>query len=167
VIFHRKSLTTKHTKAVVGHDRRARRGPLPTTNQSTCAVAHERRRISQANDRLSNDRLVKRQHARYTAPSRTQPIKITDVIWFPQFVEKIERKHGLSPEEVESALAACRRIQRIERGTVRGEHVYRALGQTEAGRYIAVFFIDKGAGRALVISARDMSPKERKHYGRQ
>ncbi|HEY0082374.1 MAG TPA: hypothetical protein VGB61_06260 [Pyrinomonadaceae bacterium] len=59
------------------------------------------------------------------------------------------------------------RIQRIERGAVEGEDLYRATGQTEAGRFLAVFFVYKGHGRALVISARDMSSRERKNYGKR
>jgi uncharacterized DUF497 family protein len=41
------------------------------------------------------------------------------------------------------------------------------MGQTEAGRYLIVFFIHKKSGAALVISARDMTPKERRRYGRK
>jgi len=38
------------------------------------------------------------------------------------------------------------------------------LGRTEAGRYLAVFFIHKRTGAALILSARDMDRKERKIY---
>jgi uncharacterized DUF497 family protein len=38
------------------------------------------------------------------------------------------------------------------------------LGQTDAGRGLAVFFIYKSGGKALIISARDMSDRERKNY---
>jgi uncharacterized DUF497 family protein len=31
---------------------------------------------------------------------------------------------------------------------------------------LIAFFINKGRGRALIISARDMDGKERKHYGK-
>jgi uncharacterized DUF497 family protein len=50
---------------------------------------------------------------------------------------------------------------------VAGENLYRALGQTDGGRYLAVFFIHKGRGGALVISARDASLKERRSYGKK
>ena len=36
--------------------------------------------------------------------------------------------------------------------------------QIAGGRYLIVFFIDKKRGVALPISARDMSPAERKYY---
>ncbi len=46
-------------------------------------------------------------------------------------------------------------------------NVYRALGQTDAGRYLAVFFVYKGDRKALTISARDMDGKERRRYGKK
>ena len=43
-----------------------------------------------------------------------------------------------------------------------------AFGQTLGGRYLSVFFIYKPARTtAVIISARDMSDKERKTYGRK
>ena len=49
-----------------------------------------------------------------------------------------------------------------------GEDVYAAFGQTLGGRYLSVFFIYKPARMtAVIISARDMSDKERKAYGRK
>ncbi len=44
--------------------------------------------------------------------------------------------------------------------------MYRALGQTDAGRYLVVFFIHKLTREALILSARDMDHKERRSYGR-
>lgn len=93
-------------------------------------------------------------------------MNITEFDWLPQFVEKLELKHGVRIEEVEEIFVNGARIQRIERGRVNGEHLYRAIGQTDAGRYLAAFFIYKGRGRALVISARDASRGEQKSYGR-
>jgi uncharacterized DUF497 family protein len=93
-------------------------------------------------------------------------MQITDIIWLAQFVEKIESKHGVSPDEVEEVLGRAH-IQRIERGDVVGEHLYRAIGQTDGGRYLTVFFIHKGRGRALVISARGATDRERKRYGKR
>jgi uncharacterized DUF497 family protein len=49
---------------------------------------------------------------------------------------------------------------------VRGEDVYAALGQIRSGRYLIVFFIDEKRGVALPISARDMTPSERKYYAK-
>lgn len=41
------------------------------------------------------------------------------------------------------------------------------LGRTEAGRYLTIYFLRKVKGEALVISARDMTKKERKLYGKK
>jgi hypothetical protein len=93
-------------------------------------------------------------------------MKIREIIWIGQFVEKIEHKHGVNVEEVEQVFAGHPRIQRFERGNVRGEDLYRMLGRTVSGRYLAVFFIYKEGGKALVISAREMSDGEKKSYGK-
>ncbi|PIQ94704.1 MAG: hypothetical protein COV68_03235, partial [Nitrospirae bacterium CG11_big_fil_rev_8_21_14_0_20_41_14] len=50
---------------------------------------------------------------------------------------------------------------------VKGEDLYRALGQTDSGRYLTVFFIYKETHEALVISARDMTDKERKNCAKR
>jgi len=92
---------------------------------------------------------------------------ITDIIWLAQFVEKIEGKHGVSTDEVEQVLSNHPQVHRIERGDLEGEDLYRTIGQTGAGRFLVVFFIYKGRGRALVISARDVSPQERQSYGKR
>jgi uncharacterized DUF497 family protein len=55
----------------------------------------------------------------------------------------------------------------IENGYLDGEDVYAALGQTTSGRYVIVFFILKRGGRALIVSARDMTQAERRNYGRR
>jgi hypothetical protein len=81
-------------------------------------------------------------------------------------VEKIERKHRVNTDEVKQVFRNRPRIQFAERGDCQGEDLYRALGQTDAGRYLAVFFIRKAGTSALVISARAMSPRERKGYGK-
>jgi hypothetical protein len=54
----------------------------------------------------------------------------------------------------------------IEKGHVKGENMYAALGQSEEGGYLIAFFIHKLDGRALIISARDMDDSEKKLYGR-
>ncbi|MGB9178182.1 MAG: BrnT family toxin [Pyrinomonadaceae bacterium] len=94
-------------------------------------------------------------------------MKITNVIWLTQFVEKIERKHGVSVDEVEEVFANRARFKLMRRGIVSGENLYRALGQTDSGRYLAVFFIYKGQNHALVVSAREADSRERRSYGKQ
>jgi uncharacterized DUF497 family protein len=55
----------------------------------------------------------------------------------------------------------------MEKGHVKGEDLYIALGQTDSGRYLGVFFILEPGNLVLVISARDMDAAERRRYGRK
>ena len=92
---------------------------------------------------------------------------IRKIIWKDQFVEKLARKHGVSVVEAEDVLGARPHIRRVSKGNVKGENVYAAYGQTNAGRYLIVFYIRKVSGIILPISARDMDDAERKYYDRQ
>ncbi len=94
-------------------------------------------------------------------------MNITGTIWLEQIIDKIETKHGVSPEEVEEVLDSHPKIRKMNKGRVRGEDVYRALGQTYGRRYMTVFFIYKRTHEALIISARDMDSKERRSYGKK
>jgi len=94
-------------------------------------------------------------------------VRIHQVIWLRQFVDKLEFKHGVSTDEIEEILYGKMKMRRIARGDVHGEDLYLALGQTTAGRYLAVFFVLKESQAALPISARDMDAKERRNYGRK
>ena len=53
-----------------------------------------------------------------------------------EIVEKLEGKHQVVPEEVEQVFSNQPRIKRMNKGHFHGEDVYRALGQTDAGRYL-------------------------------
>lgn len=92
-----------------------------------------------------------------------------DFILCPQHIEdKIEAKHGVTCREARQALLNQPRIRFAEKGHVKGENVYAAVGQTYGGRYLAVFFVYKPVDKtAIIISAREMSNKERKGYGRK
>ena len=92
---------------------------------------------------------------------------IADIIWLDRVVEKLAWKHNVLPSEVEEVLSGNCKIFRKEIGKIEGEHLYNALGRTEAGRYLSVFFIRKLDNRALIITARNMSRKERKKYGKK
>ncbi len=94
-------------------------------------------------------------------------MKIVEFLWKEQFIEKLERKHRVFADEVEEVFRNAPRFNFIAKGQIAGENVYRALGQTDDGRYLAIFFIYKRGGKALPISARDMDRKERKSYGKK
>lgn len=87
----------------------------------------------------------------------------------PEYVEdKLQVKHGVTCYEAEQVLLNLPRIRFAEKGHTEGDDVYVAFGRTFEGRYLSVFFIYKPDARtAIIISARDMSKKERKAYGRK
>jgi len=92
-----------------------------------------------------------------------------DYIVCPEIIEeKLARKHHVTMREVRQALLNRPRIRFAEKGYIEGEDVYAAFSQTFGGRYLSVFFIFKpGENTAIIISARDMSQKERKTYARK
>jgi len=94
-------------------------------------------------------------------------MRVDDILWLPRFVDKIQSKHGVLPEEVEEVFCSRPRYRRVQRGKVGGEDLYHAHGQTGTGRYLVVVFIYKAGRVALVISARDMDSKERKSHARK
>ena len=91
-------------------------------------------------------------------------MRVAEVIWKQRFVEKLLIKHDVTIEEAEEVLRSRALFRRTAKGRVKGEDVYAALAQTLTGRYLVVFFIDKGRGVVLPISARDMDDSERRYY---
>ncbi len=91
-------------------------------------------------------------------------MKINGVIWIDEIIEKLLRKHNVVQDEVREVLRNNPYFRFVENGHRAGEHVYAAMGRTDAGRYLIVFFVRKQDKRALIVSARDMSAAERKHY---
>lgn len=55
-------------------------------------------------------------------------MKIREIIWLPQIVEKLERKHHVLPYEVRELLNNRPRIFFRETGHVEGEHLLRSVG---------------------------------------
>lgn len=93
-------------------------------------------------------------------------MEIRDVIILPRVLDKIEVKHNVKGYEVREVFDNRPHFRYIERGKVVGEDMYAALGQTNAGRYLKVFFIYKRNKDALVITAFNMDRKERRQYAR-
>lgn len=94
-------------------------------------------------------------------------MRLREVIWKNQFVEKIERKHGVTTDESEDVLFSTPVVRRIGKGQIKGEDLYAAYGETEAGRHLIVFFVRKRDVVALPISAREMTTAERRYYAEQ
>ena len=82
--------------------------------------------------------------------------------------EKLEVKHNVRVREARQVLLNDPHIRFAEKGHTKGENVYSAFGQNYGGRYLAVFFVYKPSNQTeIIISARDMSNRERKSYGRK
>ncbi|MBU0568280.1 BrnT family toxin [bacterium] len=94
-------------------------------------------------------------------------MKIEGVVWIREVVDKLDFKHQVETDEVEEVLRNKPKFRFMEKGEQKGENVYLALGQTDAGRYLSVLFIYKKTKDALILSARDMARKERRQYGRK
>jgi len=92
-----------------------------------------------------------------------------DYIVCPESIEeKLTKKHHVILREVRQTLLNTPRIRFAEKGYTEGEDVYAAFGQTFGGRYLSIFFIFKPSDNtAIIISAREMSKKERKSYARK
>lgn len=92
-----------------------------------------------------------------------------DYIICPEKIEdKLESKHHVTVKEARQVLLNEPRIRFAEKGYTLGNDIYGAFGQTFGGRYLSVFFIHKPDTKtAIIVSARDMSEKEKKTYGRK
>lgn len=98
---------------------------------------------------------------------------IKDFLWRSEVIEKLAVKHGVDQWEVESVFEDDPNIRLRQRGNREGEDLYSAAGQTDAGRYLIVYFIHKlpregyPLRQAFIVSARDMTDQERKRYERE
>lgn len=94
-------------------------------------------------------------------------MKVNGVIWLRNTVDKLAWKHAVTTDEVEEIFNHAPRFRFIEAGDVESEDLYAALGQTEAGRYLIVYFVHKATSEALIVSAREMTSKEKRAYGKR
>jgi uncharacterized protein len=95
-------------------------------------------------------------------------MRIDFIVCPDEILEKLARKHNVSEQEARQVLLNNPRIRFAENGYIEGENVYAAFGQTFGNRYLSVFFVYKPDNKtAVIISAREMSQKERKAYGRK
>ena len=83
------------------------------------------------------------------------------------YMNMVLQKHNVTETGVRQAFLDKPRYRFIERGRYEGEHLYLALGVTDSGRYLAVYFIHKKNKKALIITARDMTETERKKYAKK
>jgi uncharacterized DUF497 family protein len=99
---------------------------------------------------------------------RILSMQIRHLIIPSKVLAKLEAQHNVKKNEVQEVFRnRATKYEFVEEGHFQGEDVYSASGQTEAGRYLVVFFIKKPHQTALCISARDMDKKERRRYGKK
>lgn len=94
-------------------------------------------------------------------------MRISGIIWLREIVDKLLWKHNVTTDEVEEVLDSGPRYRRLEKGNVDGEDLYSGLGRTGSGRYLIVYFIYKSTREAMIVSARDMTLKEKRTHGRK
>lgn len=80
------------------------------------------------------------------------------------FLDKNEWKHNVQGYEVYEVFGNHPYIRWVEKGHRPGEDLYSAFGRTDEGRYLFVAYINKKDGSKLVLSAKDMTPEDRRIY---
>ena len=94
-------------------------------------------------------------------------MRIKEIILLPNILDKLLWKHQVTEREIRQVLRNNPKFYYIEKGDIKGEDLYSALGRTQAGSDIIIFSIHKKSKDALIISARDMNDNERKRYGKK
>ena len=94
-------------------------------------------------------------------------MKIIDLLLNDDVIDKLIWKHNISELELRQVFNNQPNIRFIEKGKIKGEHLYVASGRTDAGRYLLIFFIMKKNKNALIVTARDMKERERRKYAKK
>ncbi|NPV72285.1 MAG: BrnT family toxin [Pelotomaculum sp.] len=87
-------------------------------------------------------------------------VKVSRFEWDARNIGHIAR-HGVKPDEAEDAFQNNPVFQKGRDGF----HI--VYGRTEEGRYLFVAYVRKPGGVARVITARNMTPTERRYYRKQ
>lgn len=94
-------------------------------------------------------------------------MNIDDLIITAEILDKLIWKHNVTESEIRQVFLDMPKYRFIEKGRYKGEHLYLALGVTDSGRYLSVYFIYKKDKNALIVTARDMTEKERRRYAKK
>lgn len=88
-------------------------------------------------------------------------VRIYELIWPDDRVAHIA-EHNIRPEEVEEV---CFGRPFVQRTKASGKNpVYYVLGQTAAGRYLFCVAIQFPDGKGFPVTARPMTPKEKRRF---
>jgi uncharacterized protein len=89
-------------------------------------------------------------------------VRLKDLIWNEDLINHVAR-HGIHPDDFREVCFGPSRV--VERAPSRGPNpVYYFLGQTQEGRYLLCVLILFPDGNGRPITARAMTPKERRRY---
>ena len=98
-------------------------------------------------------------------------IDLYDVIgfqWDDGNARKSEERHGVSQAEAEQVFADDRLLFDRDIRHSQSEERYNALGRSTNGRLLHVTFTVRNEGKIIrIISARDMSRRERNRYAQE
>jgi len=94
-------------------------------------------------------------------------LRIEQIILIPEIEDKLVWKHNIFLYELEEAFVNKPLFRFEKKGNSPDEHIYSAMSRTNVGRYVSIFFIYKRNRDALIISARDMTKKERQYYAKR
>jgi len=94
-------------------------------------------------------------------------LEIIDLILIPKILDKLIWKHNVTETEIRQVFLNEPRYRFIEKGRYKGENLYLALGTTDSGRYLSVYFLYKKNKQAFIVTAKDMTEKERKRYAKK
>ena len=84
-------------------------------------------------------------------------MKEYDFWWDDDNIDHIA-DHGVEPYEAEEVIINKHWLKRNGKGK------YLAYGQTDAGRFLVIVFAPKADDRLRVVTARDMTPIEKRRY---
>ena len=88
-------------------------------------------------------------------------LRIEGFIWLAWVIDKLDAKHGVDPDEVEETF--FNPPYKVRRTAA---DKYLLYGRTADGRYLFIVFVWRG-NHVKVISAREMTPSEKRYYGRR
>jgi len=94
-------------------------------------------------------------------------LKIENVLIIPEIEDKLIWKHSVFRYEVEESFENKPLFRFERKGNLADEHVYSAMSVTDSGRFLAIFFIYKQTKDALIITARNITKKERQYYAKR
>jgi len=96
-------------------------------------------------------------------PRQMTPIYVDYLIWDDWNIEHVAQ-HNVTPEEVQRICYTGRSLVRRAGTTRYGLWRYHVYGQSENGRYLFIVLDQEAEGTFYVVTARDMSPREKRLF---